>query len=74
MGSKNKQANLGRICQRPQSTTLTLLAQKALGLQSPSSWEVFWGAALHDYSGHETLPEASAVGHCFSQDTGMDLM
>lgn len=74
MGSKNKQANLGGICQRPRSTTLTLLAQKALGLQSTSSWEGCWGAVLHDYSGHESLPEPSAVGHCFSQDTGVDLM
>lgn len=74
MGSKSKRANSGRILQRLWRAKVTRLAQKALGLQSSSSWKVFWGAALLDYSDREILPKASAVGHCFSQDTGMDLL
>jgi len=74
VGSRNKRANSGIVLQKPLSAELTPLDQKAHDLQIPSSWKVFWGAALHNNFGRESLPEASAVGHCFSQATGMDLM
>lgn len=51
-----------------------LLSQKTLDLQISSSWEVFWGAALHGYFSHGSLPKTSAVGHSSSQDTGMDFI